>query len=392
MDAGRSMRVATAVTFLAMMGVGLPAAASAAVPPSAPREVTAAAGDETIIVAWLPPLDDGGAPILGYHFRFYAYGTLIYHSPLIAPATTATFTGNEEGVWNDDLEYRILMWAVNEAGGAAGAWSNPVTPIAGAVAPAIAVVEISPDGGFASTGAVGEPPSPSNPVVTEVTVPPTLGGGTLSISETTVSTAPAGYTFLGQDVFISSTAATDAANPLRLVFRVDPAFVPVTIFRNGSPVTEACLEPGRADPTPCVESGAGTAEITILTAAASTWNVGFADYHFSGFTSPIDNLPVTNLAKAGRAIPVRFGLGGDAGLNILRAAPAAREVPCATGAPTDGIEETATSPSALSYSVGTGLYQLAWGTERSWANSCRELILRFRDGSEARARFEFRGA
>jgi len=63
----------------------------------------------------------------------------------------------------------------------------------------------------------------------------------------------------------------------------------------------------------------------------------------------------------------------------------------AAGSPVDGIEETArTDAVPLTYTAGTGRYQYTWRTERSWAGTCRELIVRFRDGSEQRALFKLR--
>jgi len=42
-------------------------------------------------------------------------------------------------------------------------------------------------------------------------------------------------------------------------------------------------------------------------------------YPFQGFYQPVDNPPTINVAKAGVGIPVRFGLGGDQGLDIFAA-------------------------------------------------------------------------
>src|SRR5438445_3582384 len=40
-------------------------------------------------------------------------------------------------------------------------------------------------------------------------------------------------------------------------------------------------------------------------------------YSFSGFFAPVDNPPTFNRVKAGTAVPVKFSLGGDQGLNIF---------------------------------------------------------------------------
>jgi hypothetical protein len=40
-------------------------------------------------------------------------------------------------------------------------------------------------------------------------------------------------------------------------------------------------------------------------------------YDFDGFFNPVDNPDVLNRVKAGSAIPVKFSLGGDQGLDIF---------------------------------------------------------------------------
>lgn len=370
-----------------VLAAGFPAVSRAAEPPSGPTDLVAAAGDGFALLRW-GPLDDGGSPITSYVLNNYTGGVL-YFSGEIFPTSNELVAGESLYVLNT-LEVSFQLLACNAVGCWGSEFSTPVTPQEGATAPQLELASISPSGGTASTDAASVQPSATNPVITSVTVPPTLSGGSLSIAETTVSTAPTGFTFLGQDIVIESSAATDASNPLSITFRVDPAQVPVTIFRDGAPITASCPDPGVADPAPCIAAGAGTATITILTDHASTWNVGIASYAFGGFTSPVDNLPVTNVAKPGRAIPVRFSLGGDQGRNIFAAPPSSQRVACENGATVDGIEETLATASQLTYSAGTGLYQLGWNTERSWAGTCRELVLSFRDGSEARARFAFR--
>ena len=63
-------------------------------------------------------------------------------------------------------------------------------------------------------------------------------------------------------------------------------------------------------------------------------------YNFSGFFQPVDNLPLFNSVSAGRAVPVRFGLGGYFGLNIFAAGyPASKQIKCDTAAPVDVVED-----------------------------------------------------
>ncbi|HEY7628136.1 MAG TPA: ExeM/NucH family extracellular endonuclease, partial [Ilumatobacteraceae bacterium] len=42
-----------------------------------------------------------------------------------------------------------------------------------------------------------------------------------------------------------------------------------------------------------------------------------SSYDFSGFFQPVDNLPTTNTVKAGQAVPVKFSLNGNQGLDIF---------------------------------------------------------------------------
>lgn len=385
-----SRRLCVAIVVALVAAQSFTAAAHAAGPPGPPTNLTAAAGDNVILLAWLPPTDDGGSPITSYYYEVRVSGVTVLTKDLETTATTILVSGPEHFVFYD-TPVVIVIYAVNAFGYTPSEPSAEVTPREGATLPQTSIASIPASGGSTTTDSGGGP-TLSDPIVTTVAVPATSGGGSVTIAETTPSEAPSGFVFLGQEIVIESTAATDAHNPLRIVFRVDASFVPVTIFRDGAPITDQCIPVGTANPSPCVESGAGTAEITILSDHASRWNVGFATYVFDGFFSPVDNRPVANGAKAGSVIPVRFGLGGDRGLNVFASNyPKSQQVTCDSGAAVDGIEETTRSDAAtLTYSSGTGTYQYAWKTERSWAGTCRELIVRFRDGTEQRALFKLK--
>jgi hypothetical protein len=113
-------------------------------------------------------------------------------------------------------------------------------------------------------------------------------------------------------------------------------------------------------------------------------------YSFNGFYQPID-MGVLNVVNAGRAIPVKFSLGGNQGMNIFAAgSPSVTVSACSASAPTDAIEETLTvSQSGLTYDALTGQYTYVWKTEKSWAGSCRTLMVRFADGTVMFAYFKF---
>ena len=117
-------------------------------------------------------------------------------------------------------------------------------------------------------------------------------------------------------------------------------------------------------------------------------------YDFAGFFSPVDNPEVLNRVKAGSAVPVKFSLGGDQGLDIFAEAdgssfPRSEPIPCGSTDPVDRVEQTVTaSSSGLTYDATTGLYTYVWKTSRGWTG-CRQLVVRLDDGKEYTANFEF---
>jgi pullulanase-type alpha-1,6-glucosidase len=116
-------------------------------------------------------------------------------------------------------------------------------------------------------------------------------------------------------------------------------------------------------------------------------------YAFTGFFQPVDNLPTVNTVNAGSAIPVKFSLGGNFGLNILAAgSPNSQPYACTSGAATDAIEQTVTAGnSSLQYDPVTDTYTYVWKTDKAWAGTCRQLNVVLADGSVHSARFRFNG-
>lgn len=114
-------------------------------------------------------------------------------------------------------------------------------------------------------------------------------------------------------------------------------------------------------------------------------------YDFSGFFQPVDNPPVVNTVKAGSAVPVKFSLNGNRGLDIFEpGSPASQQVACDSSAPVDAIEETvASGGSTLTYDPSTDQYSYIWKTQKAWASSCRTLVLVLNDGTQRTARFQF---
>jgi len=154
----------------------------------------------------------------------------------------------------------------------------------------------------------------------------------------------------------------------------------------------------------------GTKKIDITDSTYSTGRVGvgtfnshthFDDvmisdtyYDWTGFFPPVDNGDV-NVAKAGRAIPLKFSLNGDQGLELEIFAtnyPKSKRIPCVES---DSFEEdelptVAAGESSLSYDADTDQYIYVWKTLKSWAGTCRQLEVKLSDGTSHFANFTFK--
>ena len=166
------------------------------------------------------------------------------------------------------------------------------------------------------------------------------------------------------------------------------------------------LDPGESvdvtvHPDNSVDATVLVGEVTI-TVGSNTETVSQGDSHtftppgfnytFSGFFSPISNPPVVNKAKAGSAVPITFGLGGNQGMDIfVPGSPTSQQVGCANGVPTGSIETIDTpGKSGLEYDSSSQRYTYTWKTVRSWTNTCRQLSVQLKDGSTHTALFQFK--
>ena len=134
-----------------------------------------------------------------------------------------------------------------------------------------------------------------------------------------------------------------------------------------------------------------TVRVRVFNVADQLRVVTLPDYDFTGFFPPVDNLGVVNEVRAGGAVPVKFSLGADQGLDIFAAgSPTSREVECDDGAETNNVEETVSAGgSSLQYDPTTEQYTYVWKTDRAWAGQCRQLVVTLDDGTTHRADFHF---
>jgi len=132
------------------------------------------------------------------------------------------------------------------------------------------------------------------------------------------------------------------------------------------------------------------------------WNVALPQeefgkiYEWEGFFRPVDNPgdlnDVVNVAKAGSAIPVKFSLNGDQGLDIFEEGyPKSIRFQCDEADPVVEIDETVTAgESSLKYDATADQYTYVWKTDKSWAGLCCQLVVRLNDGTSHEANFKFK--
>jgi hypothetical protein len=113
-------------------------------------------------------------------------------------------------------------------------------------------------------------------------------------------------------------------------------------------------------------------------------------YDFDGFLWPVRNRPRVNTWPAGVPVPIRFELEGDRGLDVIEDGwPQVAEVGCDFGDEPEGGEPA--RHRKLVFRRRKAHYLLLWKTEREWAGSCRQLMLKLKDGTVRRADFRFFG-
>jgi hypothetical protein len=324
-------------------------------------------------------------------------GTLTFNPQGATSSQTVTVAVNDDSlVEPDEIFFVFLSSPTNAQLGSTGAFATIINDDTGAPLSETVIAEINPS----ASASTGSPPSPGDPVETTVAIASNGNGGEVIIDEGPVTETPPpgyGYSFLGHQVNLTAPPQSVGA-PLRITFEIHETLLPesglLEVFKDGVLVPACSSTDGTADPDPCIASSSfvspgGYWVVEVLTSTASSWNFGRL-YEFSGFFQPVDNLPTLNSVKAGSAIPVKFGLGGNQGLSIFWTDyPKSQKVPCDSTAPMDGIEQMVTAGgSSLSYDASTDKYTYVWKTDKAWAGQCRQLVIKLIDGTFHRANFK----
>jgi hypothetical protein len=142
-----------------------------------------------------------------------------------------------------------------------------------------------------------------------------------------------------------------------------------------------------ADGAPIDTSTYGTKTFTVtaydragnITRETHTYSVV---YDFTGFATPAATYPIAASMKAGENVPLKFSLHGDQGLDIF-AAGSPGWSPCGA------LDGPTRANGTLTYNASADRYIYQATTSKTWAGSCRDLIVTLNDGTTYRARFSF---
>jgi hypothetical protein len=358
----------------------------------------------------------GGDPQAGCNVEDGTPATVTINAPAEVTATPSSvkfdkcndfknvvFTANAAG------DYNITITVTDTGGG--GYFTNPAAftlkVLAGATDTTAPVIAPHGNETAEATGPSGAtviytPPATSDAVD---------GAGTATCALPPGSTFALGTTTVTCD---ATDAAGNAATPTTFTVTVRDTTAPV-IAAHGSVTATATSQSSAvvsytSPATSDAVDGAGTA--TCLPASGSTFAVGtttvtcnasdaagnaatpttfsvIVTYAWSGFYQPID-MNLNNRAKAGSAIPVKFSLGGNQGLNIFSPElpnPKFSFTSCLGGL-VDDIEQIVTAgASSLTYDAASDQYVYVWKTDKAWAGKCGTLSVTLKDGSTHTASF-----
>ena len=233
--------------------------------------------------------------------------------------------------------------------------------------------------------------STGDPAPVGITFESVTGSGTTTVSSSTLGAPgspppPSGFQLSGSQLYfdIETTAAFTGAASVCLSYS-DADVANESLLRLLHRADGGAWE----DITTSHDLAAN--RICGATISFSPFLVAQRYWDFAGFFQPVDNGGVFNRTKAGSAIPVKFGLGGNQALAVfLSGFPRSQEVPCPSGAAVDVIESTVpATASSLSFSASANQYTFVWKTDPAWAGQCRRFLLGLSDGSAREALFHF---
>jgi len=343
--------------------------------PSAPTGISASAGNQSAVVTWSAPANNG-SPITSYSITPYVAGVAQNPTPVTGtpPATTATITG----LTNGDA-YTFTVTATNGVGsGPASPQSNSVTPVAPSV-PAAPTGVAAIAGNQSATVSWAAPANGGSPI-TIYSVTPYLAG--VAQTPTEVSGSPPATTadvtgLTNGDQYTFTVTATNAvgtgppsgvSNSVSPTATVPPGFVQqvsahgssktslaVTTAANVTTgnrlVVEVATWAAGHPTTASVTDSAGDTftELTTETGSDGTeLSVWTAPVSQSGGSKPTITAKPTASADMGIAVVEYSGLAPGSGAGVVDRTAGASGTTSSARAVSSGSTAATTAPNELS--------------------------------------------
>lgn len=185
----------------------------------------------------------------------------------------------------------------------------------------------------------------------------------------------------GESVTLSATGSDADGDPLTYAWDLDG---------NGTFETEGQSVSFSAAGLQAPDSVTVAVQVSDGTLAGTDTATVDVTFDFGGFVGQVAGPPAVNTVKAGSSVAVRFSLDGFQGLDVLESVTST-EISCATLSPAaSGKAGAAAKPvgTKLTYDAGTDLYTVVWKTSKSWAGTCRQLVVTLTDGTSYTANFQ----
>ncbi|MEO5577220.1 MAG: PxKF domain-containing protein [Gaiellaceae bacterium] len=184
----------------------------------------------------------------------------------------------------------------------------------------------------------------------------------------------------------------------------------VYLLNQPAPASYLCTDGGSGVRT-CAGTAANDSNLSTSSGGAKTFGVSASDnvgnmapsvirdygvrFTFKGFFYP-QNQPVLNVVQIGRTVPVRFDLldyfgvtaNKTLGLGIfVPGSPSSVRITCPSAST---FNVTQTTAAGLRYDLANNRYEWGFATSSAWAGTCRQLTLKFRDGTSQKLNFRFK--
>jgi probable HAF family extracellular repeat protein len=207
------------------------------------------------------------------------------------------------------------------------------------------------------------------------------------IDENSTGTLPPGYELIGSGLAFDISTTASYTPPIIIAFQIPPVdpttFSQLRVLHNEGGVL---VDRTASDPVPYTTTQTIYASVDSL----SPFVIAKRRYNFTGFFQPVDN-GITNLAKAGQTIPIKWRLTDATGAPISDPSSFVSVTSFATpggcGGSADAIETySGAAASGVQY-LGDGNWQYNWKTPKSYAGQCRTLSLNLKDGASTRTAF-----